>query len=807
MSPSLELQAGSLQTPLEGPSLSSFHGMPSCNCEVSADLCYWRFGLGYKGLRCYQVFQKRPSTSVAVVQIRLWQSGAYQVPVLRGRIGTPLEISELKEHIPGFRWYKDQDDSDQALKLPVLENISSGARFEVSPAMSPEILDVQCRDASNATYSWSRITGGITRNGQAAFNLDPFSGLASGTPSLDLSAEGRGRLQINCGVALGGQLHDKVLPVAKLTVDVVDNMCWVPTNISGWFGWKDLPSKSACLALCREGADCAAVQIGSGTCRAVVSDGEKEPFSQQVLMRLENCSEEDTELNLTVKGAWYVQGACASSNVFQDRVSYSRAGATPELQIHLVQQEFVVANPKACENASWLLVHTNSSDFQNGSVDAPEFFGAAMACTSDDTKPLDTGMRILRWNFVFGTLEDLEHYSLHPCECFGESHANAAPVVESSSVQVPRSRGFNTGTVKDQLIFSGPYTCEDTAVLSQAFSTTLANCAALCRADATCAFYQLATVDDTCTLLERCDYIQQVDVQLTGELYGIPLKGDFCLIANPEQCWQQINRPELLESDTFECWQLPTLPVHQCSEYATKGIQKVPLPSEFPSASQIAVGCNSTSRMFGRLEESLKWEGPRPTTIFTCVSGQWVGELGSWQSLGNLSCQQCIQVGTPSLGNFSNFDIPEVYFLEHRLVQVTQASSSGQGCPTASWQTRSPLVLQLEGHDGQRLLRASPRFENLVLKPTCSEAEEETLFWQDASTMQERCLQLRHDSLSLVDCGADTLRLERQKLLADAGYIRVEAEANGSQVKAAFARCSVRLRSPLFLIFAVSVNL
>ena len=161
-----------------------------------------------------------------MVQARLWQSGAYQVPVLRGRIGTPLEISELKEHIPGFRWY--EDDSDQALKLPVLES----TRFAVSPAMSPEIRDVQCHDASNATYAWSRVTGDITRNGQAAFNLDPFSGLASGTPSLDLSAEGRGRLQINCGVALGGQLYDKVLPVAKLTVDVVDNTCWVPTTIS-----------------------------------------------------------------------------------------------------------------------------------------------------------------------------------------------------------------------------------------------------------------------------------------------------------------------------------------------------------------------------------------------------------------------------------------------------------------------------------------------------------------------------------------------------------------------------------------------
>ena len=48
------------------------------------------------------------------------------------------------------------------------------------------------------------------------------------------------------------------------------------------------------------------------------------------------------------------------------------------------------------------------------------------------------------------------------------------------------------------------------------------------------------------TLFARCDAIQQIDVQLVNKLYGIPPEGDFCLIANPEQCWQEIRRRSYL---------------------------------------------------------------------------------------------------------------------------------------------------------------------------------------------------------------------------------------------------------------------
>ena len=273
------------------------------------------------------------------------------------------------------------------------------------------LLDVQCRDGDGkgkASYAWSRLTGDLTRDGFSAFNLDPRSGLVSGTPRLSqaLSAEGRGSLEIHCSVALGGSLYDKVLPVAQITVHVVDDMCWVPAQVSGHFRWKQFNSKASCLALCRERADCAAVRDASPGCHAMVSDGESESFTGSVLLRLENCSEEDTGLNLTSKGARYLQGVLEPSNdykdqvtwlafleqqglgftgnpmhqvassprtaVFRFQVSYSRAGLTPQLQLHLVHRSFAeIQLPKSCDASSWLLLHANVSDFQNGSMQAP----------------------------------------------------------------------------------------------------------------------------------------------------------------------------------------------------------------------------------------------------------------------------------------------------------------------------------------------------------------------------------------------------------------------------------------------------
>ena len=138
---------------------------------------------------------------------------------------------------------------------------------------------------------------------------------------------------------------------------------------------------------------------------------------------------------------------------------------------------------------------------------------------------------------------------------------------------------------------------------------------------------------------------------------------NYCRIANPQQCWQEIRRRSMLsftpsdlpmclfqeQADACDALQLllgkQDGPCTRCeyidatSPFAATGLQKTPPPESFSSASQISVACNDTSTMFSRLQAGLQWEGPRQNPVtFTCVSGEWVGELGIWQDMSNFTC-------------------------------------------------------------------------------------------------------------------------------------------------------------------------
>ena len=193
----------------------------------------------------------------------------------------------------------------------------------------------------------------------------------------------------------------------------------------------------------------------------------------------------------------------------------------------------------------------------------------------------------------------------------------------------------------------------------------LESCQKACASNSECQFYLFGKTSQTSTLYESCNYIQDVGLQMVNEVYGIPPESaSYCRIANPEQCWQEIkcrsmlsftpsNLPSCLFQEQYEaCDALQLLlgkqdgPCSRCqyidasSAFAAVGLKKVPPPEDFPSASQILVSCNDTSKMFSRLQDGLRWEGPRQgDATFTCVSGEWIGELGPWQYLTNLTCQ------------------------------------------------------------------------------------------------------------------------------------------------------------------------
>ena len=239
-------------------------------------------------------------------------------------MGAEIEDVELLEDPGvGLVWYTG---SDSNLELPVLQNVSTGERFVVSPSISPMILDVLCTDTMKNVYSWSRVNGNVALRGQVAFNLNPQSGVVSGTPALDLTdTQGRASVVISCQVALGGPAYDRVLPVANVTVKILDDVCWVPSKLQNAGLWQSIQNQSqaSCLRQCRLHAACGAAQQNNQTCYLMVPEGQPQKL-ESALVRLDNCSEGYSSLNLSVPGAWYVQGQFTPSNSYQHEAGLAK---------------------------------------------------------------------------------------------------------------------------------------------------------------------------------------------------------------------------------------------------------------------------------------------------------------------------------------------------------------------------------------------------------------------------------------------------------------------------------------------------
>ncbi|CAK9105872.1 unnamed protein product [Durusdinium trenchii] len=771
-------------------SLTQFQNMPSCSCQVTA-------------LPHLHVDPpKALTTRFLAVQMRLW-AGAYYKESIDAQVHVAISDVLLQEQLgPGLQQYRDH-----ATHLPVVS--ANGSRFVFSPAVPPQILDVRCTAPSSTTptksltFRWSHITGEVSLDGKAAFTLHPSTGTISGTPELDLSSDtlGRGSLDVTCKVALGGELYDKELPLSLVRVRIWDDTCWSPAEISSQGLWLDAGrlSLSECKQQCRQQAECAAVSHGENICFIQTTNGSAQKAPGPCLLRLKNCTEETAILDLSAPDAKYLQGQFKPSGAHADHEvkAYSRSGLTVERELILARQKFVhSAIPKACHNASWMLLHVNSTDYQSSKDDTPsypEYFGQPMACIMDDSvgttfekgsarfdlrlspsevedsvpESSEAMMKLFvpscakpkARHFRVGTIQDPNFYSLHACECFGEAHASTPPVAKSANAAVSRNMtNFNVGPVPDQQIFSGPYSCEKHALIAQYHSLSIEICRSRCHSMEECRFYLYFPTAQTCSLFETCVSIQHVGLDVIHNLYGVVREKVVCHIANPELCWTSLKRraflsleeatvPKCLFQEQFDaCDSLQLLSgekdgncmrcqyLEETSD-REKERQKEPLPDHFPSGSQIQIACNETSRMFASRGESGSWTGPYAKgAVFTCVSGQWVGENDI--SLHDYSCLECVQLGTERLQTLSSVAMTEVYFLEHRELRTAPGSVPGLGCPTASEQTPSSVICQ-----ANQSLHLEIKEDRLKV----SDAKAENSWWLDPD---DRALTYRYGACS-----------------------------------------------------------
>ena len=100
--------------------------------------------------------------------------------------------------------------------------------------------------------------------------------------------------------------------------------------------------EAKCIQICRARMDCAAARVWFSHCLIIAShlnNPRPDPDGGGMyLVRLNNCSEQTSELNITVPGAQYLQGTFSAMNVYHGEASYSRAGFNPERQLLLVRK-------------------------------------------------------------------------------------------------------------------------------------------------------------------------------------------------------------------------------------------------------------------------------------------------------------------------------------------------------------------------------------------------------------------------------------------------------------------------------------
>ena len=182
-----------------------------------------------------------------------------------------------------------------------------------------------------------------------------------------------------------------------------------------------------------------------------------------------------------------------------------------------------------------------------------------------------------------------------------------------------------------------------------------------------------------CRLYAACDVLQ-LEVGAEGQLFGLSYQ-EACVVANPEECWNEKRRlfltgfrtqvhggtaalatqsgevPCLFEKQLELCHRLQRLQmpgVENCDicRFASKEYlsERLPLASSFPSGTHLSATCHPD------LYHSFVGSTARASGLeLTCVNGNWVEEGGTL-SMIKLGCQIGLQVTATQPSSYMDYD-------------------------------------------------------------------------------------------------------------------------------------------------------
>ncbi|CAE7479145.1 unnamed protein product [Symbiodinium natans] len=210
--------------------------------------------------------------------------------------------------------------------------------------LKPSFFKASCSSTPALNNAFDDLLGFGLVEGYSVFEV-AADGSISITPDPGLSAvfdtmasTGSSRKTISLSCSVWGAFPDPSLqPIkASLSIEVLDNICWVAKSVADLYEPASATSEAACRADCRRDAGCAAYRW-VGECRRYYNTATP-GTTVTAIAKVTDCTAESACMELT-SPTWYMAGIYCpvAPDIFHKSILYRKDGLTPEETIHMTK--------------------------------------------------------------------------------------------------------------------------------------------------------------------------------------------------------------------------------------------------------------------------------------------------------------------------------------------------------------------------------------------------------------------------------------------------------------------------------------
>ncbi|CAJ1361638.1 unnamed protein product, partial [Effrenium voratum] len=593
-------------------------------------------------------------------------------------------------------------------QLPVLKPVvPSGEGL-----LKPSDFYVACTPTHSLGWAYDELLGAGLLEGYSLLEVSADGEILISPPRAmsaifdALTSTGGTRKKVSLSCSVFGTFPDQSLSpvVASLSIDVLDDVCWVPKS------FRDTPtadpgstSEVQCRQSCRQDAHCSSFKWTGSTCQRYVNAAVAPGNTVTAMAKVTDCTAEAVCMEVNT-GTWYQSGLYCpvAPDLFRNDVLYLKEGLTPEETLYLSRYVSAVDGAiSGCSDGQWILRQAKpKKDYILADAGHVELAGPKVACMGDSSVSFgvascsqpnisspEEGVPPMLVDDPFTS--HMYDFHLHPCECAPEAWGMNKPVNPESFESVP-SKSQNQFVPPAFELVAGQFVCParyllDAGVFFETDTEAMerSDCEAHCKADVTCDFFWQGNQQgsNTCRLYSACPHLVR-ELGLDGKLHALP-RSQLCQVADPEACFATtLRRGGLAGIDwsySYSYWKLH----QQCDEALLLGgggvetcakptyrpitshtwLHKRPLPESFVHGTRLDVSC-----WYERYSPVNKDPNGNGISVY-CVNGKWFNYRNE-PELGTFSCEACVQVGSTGYKDFEMRNEQELWFFNRMQLKL-----------------------------------------------------------------------------------------------------------------------------------------